>query len=121
MARSTFVFHPDHPRASPFGMVAIEDAGDFRPEGEGHVAVVGDMHHDQVTSPIDGTLIDSKKKRREHMKQHGIADYDDFQGARARFQKQREDLVLRQKLPERDRAKLREDVRRSIYKLGGDV
>lgn len=60
--------------------------------GPKHVNIVGDTHHDGVRSPVDGSIIDSKRKRREHMKQHGLADPDDFKNKWAEAEKRRTEV-----------------------------
>lgn len=60
--------------------------------GPKHVNIVGDTHHDGVRSPVDGSIIDTKARRRQHMKQHGLADPDDFKNVWKKAEKRRADV-----------------------------
>lgn len=94
MSRRVYMFRPDHPLASANGMVEVvyldPDEVELALAGPKHVAIVGDSHHDGVRSPIDGADISSKTKRRQYMKDKGLADYDDYQGVWAKAEKRRE-------------------------------
>lgn len=96
MSRQILVYRPGHPKASKFGNVDIRELSPeearLAVEGPRHVNIVGDMHHDGVVSPVDGSLIDSKVKRREHMKRHGLADFDDFKDVHAKKAAEREQM-----------------------------
>jgi hypothetical protein len=113
--RLTLVHRPGHPRANERGMV---DARDLSAEearlardGPSRVAVVGDSHYDGVRSPVDGSDIGSRRKRRDHMRRHGLADFDDFKGIWEKEAKVREAEF---QPGNRER---REDVERAIHEL----
>jgi hypothetical protein len=42
-----------------------------------NASIIADRIHEGVISPIDGTDIGSRRKRREHMKQHDLVDAGD--------------------------------------------
>ena len=50
----------------------------------------GIVHGDCVAT--DGTVLDTKRKRREYMKQHGLADADDFKQHWQKKAKERQDF-----------------------------
>ena len=49
-------------------------------------------------SPIDGTVIDSRQQRREHLKQNGCADARDYETGSQRKERieRKQELVARQ-------------------------
>lgn len=57
----------------------IEVSEDFqaRPERSGNLFMI-DRYMEGVQSPIDGSDIGSRAKRREHMKAHGLVDAADY-------------------------------------------
>ena len=111
MPRSRFVYRPGHPRASQFGMVNVDELGADALAEPGRVDVVSDLYMDGTISPIDGADIGTRRKRREYMKLHGLADFDDFKNTWAKAAQEREHGS-----PEDNRAR-REAVERSIYQL----
>lgn len=61
----------------------VEVAPDYeRPTIKGP-AVIGDLEPFQ--SPIDDSAINGRRQRREHMKRHGLVDYERANAARGRF------------------------------------
>lgn len=90
MPRARFVYRPGHPRASAFGMVNVDELGPESLREPGRVDVVSDLYMDGTISPIDGADIGTRKKRREYMKLHGLADFDDFKGVWAKAAHERE-------------------------------
>ena len=89
---ATFFYRPDHPRASLMGMV---DARDLRPDERpapqrmARSHVVSDLYMDGTRSPVDGSDIGTRARRREHMRLHGLADFDDYKNAWETTEKQR--------------------------------
>lgn len=66
----------------------MEVSEDYR-GGGGHVPVVSDAYMDGARSPIDGSDIGSRAKRKAHMRAHGLVDADDYKGEWARKAEQR--------------------------------
>lgn len=93
MRGEILVYRPDHPLANKFGHINIKlldpHEAELAVNGPKHVAIVGDSHYDGIRSPIDNADISSRKKRREYMKLHGLADYDDFKGTWDKAEKER--------------------------------
>lgn len=90
-----FLYRPGHPKCAP-GSTMVS-AADLEFEevkkavgGEGKVAIFGDAHYAGIRSPIDGTIIDSRTKHRQYMKDNGLAMYDDFKDTWAAEQKRRD-------------------------------
>lgn len=73
---SRWVFRPDHPKASRFGMVPVADLGDFD-EGDKRVMVMTDFYMDGAHSQ-DGVDIGSRRKRKQFMQARGLADASDY-------------------------------------------
>lgn len=73
----------------------LVSADEYVPEDEGelaiHAGIMVDRYMEGTVSPVDGSDIGSRAKRRAHLKLHGLADYDDFSDDfRARVKKERE-------------------------------
>ena len=64
---------------------------DFQTHAE-KAAPVTDLYMDGTRSPIDGSDIGSRTKRKEHMRAHGLVDADDFKGEWAKAKAQREEF-----------------------------
>lgn len=92
--RRTYVHRPGHPKANDCGMVAVEDLGDDAPQAQERSGTnfLLDRHMEGARSPVDGSDIGSRAKRREHMKIHGLVDADDYKNQWAQQAKQREDF-----------------------------
>ena len=93
MARSSFLYRPDHPKASRFGMVDIRELtfDEITPLDE-HVPIVTDLYMDGHTSQ-DGVDLSSRVKRREYMKVNNVVDASDcskkfFQDKRDRVERE---------------------------------
>lgn len=99
--RRTYVHRPGHPKANDMGMVAVDELGDEAPHEDGRAGgnVMVDRYMDGTRSPIDGSDIGSRAKRREHMKAHGLVDADDYKGQWAKQAKQREEFLRTGKEP----------------------
>jgi hypothetical protein len=53
-------------------------AGDYRPPARAiNAPIIADRIHEGTVSPIDGSDIGSRSKRRAHMKAHGVEDATD--------------------------------------------
>jgi hypothetical protein len=92
MARSVFVWrgkgyypkgHPwhetGHPRASELGCVNVADLGDEPVRlHEGRQPVFTDRYMEGTRSPVDGTDIGSREKRRQYMAATGYVDASDY-------------------------------------------
>lgn len=86
---------PGHPKANDVGMVHVDDLGDDAPteqERSGNNFMI-DRFYEGARSPVDGSDIGSRAKRREHMTAHGLVDADDYKGQWAQQAKQREDFL----------------------------
>lgn len=68
---------------------AVEVSADYQRHAE-RAPLFGDSYMDGTRSPIDGTDIGSRTKRREHMRLHGLVDADDYKGTWEQAAKQRE-------------------------------
>lgn len=75
----------------------VEVSDDYRGDGE-RMPLFTDRYMEGVRSPVDGSDIGSRAKRREHMRAHGLVDADDFKQtwekqrtARAEFRRTGED------------------------------
>jgi hypothetical protein len=94
--RRRYVHRPGHPKASEFGMVAVDelDAGEAPVEQEraGNAFMV-DRYMEGTVSPVDGSDIGSRSKRREHMKVHRLVDADDFKGEWAQRGEKRQQFL----------------------------
>lgn len=113
MSRTRFVHRPNHPLASANGFVSLDDlALDDLPIVDQKVEVFGEAHYDGMRA-VDGTPIDSKRKRREYMNARGLADYGDFAGTRAKAEKMRQELST----TGGDHKERREQIERAIYDL----
>jgi hypothetical protein len=114
VSRERFFYRPQHPRANERGFVSEADLGADLPTVDGHVAIVGDTHHDGVRAPDEfKTDISTKKKRREYMRANNLGDFEDFKGARERAAKERAELST----TGGDHKERREQVERAIYDL----
>lgn len=58
--------------------------------GDGRMPLFTDRYMEGVTSPVDGSDIGSRAKRREHMKLHGLVDADDYKQEWAAKREKRE-------------------------------
>jgi hypothetical protein len=85
-----YYHRPGHPKASALGFVSEADLDDV---GEETLAIHSPILVDRYmegTAATDGTDIGSRGKRREYMKQKGLADADDFKNQWDRAKKERE-------------------------------
>lgn len=99
--RQRYVHRPGHPKANDMGMVAVDDLGDDVPqeqERSGNAFIV-DRYMEGARSPVDGSDIGSRAKRREHMKVHGLVDADDYKGQWAQQAKERADFLRTGRTP----------------------
>jgi hypothetical protein len=67
----------------------LEVSEDFRGEGAERQPVFTDSYMSGARSPIDGTDISTRAKRREYMKANGLVDADDYRGEWAKKAEQR--------------------------------
>lgn len=78
--RRRYVHRPGHPKASEFGMVAVDELdvseAPVEQERSGNAFMV-DRHYEGLRA-TDGTDIGSRRKHREYMSVHGLAPADDF-------------------------------------------
>ena len=110
-------FHrPGHPRANERGMVSEEDLGAYEEEQYAlHSPFMVDRYMEGVSAQ-DGTDIGSRKKRREYMKIHNLADADDFQKTWEERRKERE-AHYTEGGAERDRRERREQLAESYRRV----
>lgn len=91
--RRRYVYRPNHHRANAFGMVDENDLTMMEMplayERSGNAFMI-DRYMEGTASPVDGSDIGSRAKRREHMKIHGLVDADDFKDEWAKKAEQRE-------------------------------
>lgn len=91
--RRRYVHRPGHPKANEFGMVDEADLAmvelPLTYERSGNAFMI-DRFYEGTQSPVDGSDIGSRAKRREHMKVHGLVDAADFKGEWAKRAEQRE-------------------------------
>lgn len=67
-------------RANAEGVVeAVEVSSDYQRHEE-RQPLYTDRYMEGTVSPVDGSDIGSRAKRREHMRAHGLVDADDFKG-----------------------------------------
>ena len=77
--------------ATPTGLVPDDEYQVPETELAIHAGIMVDRYMEGTVSPVDGSDIGSRAKRRAHMKAHGLADYDDFSPEfRERAKKERE-------------------------------
>jgi hypothetical protein len=67
------VVHPKTGNLIPVSEYVAEEAKEAR-----YAPIISDRLHEGTISPIDGSDIGSRRKRRDHMKAYGVADKDDF-------------------------------------------
>lgn len=70
----------------------VKVSEDFRGEGAERQPVFTDRHYDGARSPIDGTDIGSRAKRKEYMRTHGLVDADDYRGEWQKRAEQRQEF-----------------------------
>ncbi len=90
-----YVHRPGHPKANDMGMVNVLDLDSDdgpREDGRSGVNFMVDRYLEGTVSPVDGSDIGSRSKRREHMKAHGLVDANDFKGEWAQAAKKREEF-----------------------------
>lgn len=68
----------------------VEVSEDFRGEGAERQPVFSDSYMSGARSPIDGTDISTRAKRREYMKANGLVDADDYRGEWAKAREARQ-------------------------------
>lgn len=86
-------------RAEEYVAPASEDA---------KLHVFTDRHYEGTVSPVDGSDIGSRRRRRDHMRAHGLVDYDD---AKSEAREKRKDHEK-----EQDRGR-HEALRRAVYEV----
>lgn len=100
--RRRYVHRPGHPKANDCGMVAVDelDCDDAPQEQErsGNTFMV-DRWMEGARSPVDGSDIGSRAKRREHMRAHGLVDADDYKGQWQQQAKERADFFRTGRTP----------------------
>jgi hypothetical protein len=96
-----YVHRPGHHKANDMGMVNVLDLGEEAPQDQGRSGsnFMVDRFYEGARSPIDGSDIGSRAKRREHMRAHGLVDADDYKGQWAQQAKQREEFLRTGKEP----------------------
>jgi hypothetical protein len=67
----------------------VEVTPDYEPPARTQINM--DRYY-EGTAATDGTDIGSRKKRKEYMKRHGLADADDFKETWAKAQREREEF-----------------------------
>jgi hypothetical protein len=67
----------------------VEVTEDFQATAD-RMPLFTDRYMEGVVSPVDGSDIGSRTKRREHMKAHGLVDADDYKGEWAKRAERRE-------------------------------
>ena len=87
---------------------AVEVSTDFQ-RNEERQPVFTDRYMEGVRA-TDGTDIGSRTKRREYMRDHNLADFDDFKGTFEQMQNQR---------PMPDRGEAKAAVREAIHQMKG--
>jgi hypothetical protein len=70
----------------------VEVSEDFAGEGADRQPTFTDRYMEGARSPIDGSDIGSRARRKEHMRAHGLVDADDYKGEWARKAEQRADF-----------------------------
>jgi hypothetical protein len=90
--RRRYAHRPSHPKANDCGMVAVDEMGDDAPQEQERAgnAFMIDRYMEGTQSPVDGSDIGNRAKRREHMKIHGLVDAADYAGEWAKKAEQRE-------------------------------
>jgi hypothetical protein len=91
--RGRWIWDPDAQRLIP-----IEE---FVPRYEARNApIIADRAHEGTISPVDGSDIGSRRKRREHMKKHDLIDATDisprYREQEAKFQERQDDRKRRE-------------------------
>ena len=79
--------------------------------------IMVDRHMEGLSSPVDGSDIGSRRKRKEHMKRHGLVDAEDYKGVWAKAAEERA-LTYQGKHPGQ-RKELRETLARTWYERTG--
>lgn len=69
----------------------VEVSEDYR-GGDSRQPVFTDRYMEGTRSPVDGSDIGSRSKRREHMRVHGLADAADFKGEWGKAAERREGI-----------------------------
>jgi hypothetical protein len=90
-----YVHRPGHPKANDMGMVNVLDLSEEdgpREEGRNDLTIMAGRFYENTKSPIDGSDIGSRSKRREHMKEYGLVDAGDYKGEWEKARKAREDF-----------------------------
>jgi len=103
MSRRRFVYRKNEETGA---IESVEVAQDYQsaPERSGSNFLV-DRYMEGTRSPVDGSDIGSRAKRREHMKAHGLVDADDYKGQWAQQAKERADFLSTGRTPGVDWAK----------------
>jgi hypothetical protein len=84
-------------------------ADEYVPPHENHgLMVMTDRYYEGTVSPIDGSDIGSRRKRREHMKEHGLVDHDDAKS---------EARIVQQEFQRRTDRERHEALGRAIYEV----
>lgn len=99
--RRRYVHRPGHPKANDCGMVNVLELGDDAPQDQGRSgnAFMIDRFMEGARSPVDGSDIGSRAKRKEHMKAHGLVDADDYKGQWEKQAKERADFFRTGRTP----------------------
>lgn len=104
--RGRFVYDPKLGRCVPADQYVPEALAKDAP-------IIADRIHEGTVSPIDGSDIGSRQKRREHMKVHGVEDATDCSPEwRAGVKKQRE------RDDDRSRRSAMDQAARKLYREG---
>jgi len=61
-------------QAGEWELIEVED----RPRGQPRLQIMGAKARESYKSPIDGSIITSERKEREHMRQHNVVRPGDF-------------------------------------------
>lgn len=93
------------------GSINLDEAPPLPVEAK-NAPIMVDRFYEGVRA-TDGTDIGSRKKRREYMRERGLADADDFKGQWAK-QGERREKIKQGKLPSKTR---REVIARALYQI----
>ena len=103
-------------QAGEWELIEVED----RPKGLPRMQIMGAAVHENYKSPVDGSIITSGRKEKEHMRKHDVVRPGDF-GANegkehfARARKERDEFYSG--TSQKHKHEIRKDIRETVEKL----
>ena len=90
MARSVFVYRPNHPAANERGFVDVREL-EPEPERALDAPIMVDRWYEGARM-LDGTDVGSRQKHRQYLKDRGLTTMDDFTNEWAKAEKERQNI-----------------------------